>query len=348
MSFQPFSLSAFQPRPLRPRRLPPPASKPGGKLLRTLSALSFHTRTACPVGPCSPPFSPFTRRTQCVSFQPQVEQLPAGNSLNFARLPMAALISGDDVSTSAEEIYGSLRHAVSRIEIISLSIPTRTASLKPAYFSLVPTSLKKWYRRWLLLTPCHFTRRTASPWSRPLPLRPCVSSFRLFGLPEQATRCVSFSFFLLPSPDDAMRFLPASQQATRCVSFPFAMRVSAFSFQPPQQATRCVSFLLCLSFHLAAICPFHFRLFGPPQQATRCVSFSFFLPQTTRCVSSQLPSRPRGACLFLLRCVFQPCPFQPPQQATRCVSFSSYAMRVLSAHACPFSPSSPSHPLVGN
>jgi len=66
---------------------------------------------------------------------------------------MATLISGDDVATSAEEIYGSLRHVVKPIlEKISLSTPTGTASLKPAYFSLVPTSLKKWYRRWLLLT----------------------------------------------------------------------------------------------------------------------------------------------------------------------------------------------------
>src|SRR6476659_5967816 len=66
---------------------------------------------------------------------------------------MAALISGENVSTSAEEIYGSLRHVVKPIlEKISLSIPIGTASLKPAYFSLVPASLTKWYRRWLLLT----------------------------------------------------------------------------------------------------------------------------------------------------------------------------------------------------
>ena len=66
---------------------------------------------------------------------------------------MATLISADDAATSAEEIYGSLQHIVKPIlEKISLSTPTGTASLQPAYFSLVPTSLKKWYRRWLLLT----------------------------------------------------------------------------------------------------------------------------------------------------------------------------------------------------
>ena len=66
---------------------------------------------------------------------------------------MPTLISADDAATSAEEIYGSLQHIVKPIlEKISLSTPTGTASLQPAYFSLVPTSLKKWYRRWLLLT----------------------------------------------------------------------------------------------------------------------------------------------------------------------------------------------------
>ena len=233
------------------------------------------------------------------------------------------------MSTSAEEIYGSLRHVVKPIiEIISLSIPTGTASLKPAYFSLVPTSLKKWYRRWLLLTPCHFTRAlhllAPCPCARACPLSafsaspaghamrvlflfpssfprrrdafppsfPAGHAVRVFSFCDacfslvlsastagHAVRVLSsyacpfhlvhampvlstFAFsaspaghamrvlFLLPSPDDAMRFLPASQQATRCVSFPFAMRVSALSFQPPQQATRCVSFLPtpCVSF----------------------------------------------------------------------------------------------------
>src|SRR5271166_6158225 len=54
----------------------------------------------------------------------------------------------------AEEMYGSLRHPVKPIlEKISVATRTWTASLKPTNSSLVPTSLKTWYPRSLLLTP---------------------------------------------------------------------------------------------------------------------------------------------------------------------------------------------------
>ena len=53
----------------------------------------------------------------------------------------------------AEGMYGSLRHLVKPIlEKISVATRTWTASLKPTNSSLVPTSLKTWYPRSLLLT----------------------------------------------------------------------------------------------------------------------------------------------------------------------------------------------------
>src|SRR5208337_3277073 len=59
----------------------------------------------------------------------------------------------DEVATSAEGMYGSLRHLVKPIlEKISVATRTWTASLKPTNSSLVPTSLKTWYPRSLLLT----------------------------------------------------------------------------------------------------------------------------------------------------------------------------------------------------
>src|SRR5271157_3114697 len=67
---------------------------------------------------------------------------------------IATLISRDEVATSAEGMYGSLRHLVKPIlEKISVATRTWTASLKPTNSSLVPTSLKTWYPRSLLLTP---------------------------------------------------------------------------------------------------------------------------------------------------------------------------------------------------
>ena len=66
---------------------------------------------------------------------------------------IATLISRDEVATSAEGMYGSLRHLVKPIlEKISVATRTWTASLKPTNSSLVPTSLKTWYPRSLLLT----------------------------------------------------------------------------------------------------------------------------------------------------------------------------------------------------
>src|SRR5208283_4516731 len=54
----------------------------------------------------------------------------------------------------AEGMYGSLRHLVKPIlEKISVATRTWTASLKHTNSSLVPTSLKTWYPRSLLLTP---------------------------------------------------------------------------------------------------------------------------------------------------------------------------------------------------
>jgi len=54
----------------------------------------------------------------------------------------------------AEGMNGSLRHLVKPIlEKISVATRTWTASLKPTNSSLVPTSLKTWYPRSLLLTP---------------------------------------------------------------------------------------------------------------------------------------------------------------------------------------------------
>src|SRR5208337_2231303 len=72
---------------------------------------------------------------------------------------IATLISRDEVATSAEGMYGSLRHLVKPIlEKISVATRTWTASLKPTNSSLVPTSLKTWYPRSLLLT-AHATTR---------------------------------------------------------------------------------------------------------------------------------------------------------------------------------------------
>src|SRR5208337_853477 len=69
---------------------------------------------------------------------------------------IATLISRDEVATSAEGMYGSLRHLVKPIlEKISVATRTWTASLKPTNSSFVPTSLKTWYPRSLLLTPRH-------------------------------------------------------------------------------------------------------------------------------------------------------------------------------------------------
>src|SRR5208337_1443867 len=66
---------------------------------------------------------------------------------------IATLISRDEVATSAEGMYGSLRHLVKPIlEKISVATRTWTASLKPTNSSLVPTSLKTCYPRSLLLT----------------------------------------------------------------------------------------------------------------------------------------------------------------------------------------------------
>src|SRR5208282_211538 len=56
-------------------------------------------------------------------------------------------------SHPAEGMYGPLRHLVKPIlEKISVATRTGTASLKPTNSSLVPTSLKTWYPRSLLLT----------------------------------------------------------------------------------------------------------------------------------------------------------------------------------------------------
>src|SRR5208337_4886146 len=66
---------------------------------------------------------------------------------------IATLISRDEIATSAEGMYGSLRHLVKPIlEKISVATRTWTASLKPTNSSLVLTSLKTWYPRSLLLT----------------------------------------------------------------------------------------------------------------------------------------------------------------------------------------------------
>src|SRR5208337_1604624 len=63
----------------------------------------------------------------------------------------------------AEGMYGSLRHLVKPIlEKISVSTRTWTASLKPTNSSLVPTSLKTWYPRSLLLTGDRSRRGRAS------------------------------------------------------------------------------------------------------------------------------------------------------------------------------------------
>ena len=59
----------------------------------------------------------------------------------------------------AEGMYGSLRHLVKPIlEKISVATRTWTASLKPTNSSLVPTSLKTWYPRSLLLTVVSLAR----------------------------------------------------------------------------------------------------------------------------------------------------------------------------------------------
>src|SRR5208337_10301 len=98
---------------------------------------------------------------------------------------IATLISRDKVATSAEGMYGSLRHLVKPIlEKISVATRTWTASLKPTNSSLVPTSLKTWYPRSLLLTARVITLHAPSLHVVPSPVEEAIRIIPLFRLIE--------------------------------------------------------------------------------------------------------------------------------------------------------------------
>ena len=89
----------------------------------------------------------------------------------------------------AEGMYGSLRHLVKPIlEKISVATRTGTASLKPTNSSLVPTSLKTWYPRSLLLTHAG-NSSTHQAWETPAALLEALASvFKRFDLDPCAAR----------------------------------------------------------------------------------------------------------------------------------------------------------------
>src|SRR5271165_5830485 len=92
----------------------------------------------------------------------------------------------------AEGMYGSLRHLVKPIlEKISVATRTWTASLKPTNSSLVPTSLKTWYPRSLLLTHSRHdgvTRRSAEQAGQRKAVR--TEGPRVIGRPARGRRLV--------------------------------------------------------------------------------------------------------------------------------------------------------------
>ena len=256
----PFRVACPREGRLRLRRLPPPASKPGGKLLRTRPALSFHTRTASPCAPVhvqivsrscgARPFNP-------ASFQPDPHRhAPCKSSVPSPASHVVRVLSASQPCPPLSPVRLASQHMdPSRHAPCSSSDSTPLAGRAvrvSSFFFVLPR----------IPAPCmSFCCATRCVSFQPCPLSlsaygskpPCSVQFFGFHPPRRPARCVSLRSFSFSRILLCMSFCCA----TRCVSFqPCPLSLSAYGSKPP--------------------CSVQFFGFHPPRRPARCVSLRSF------------------------------------------------------------------------